>query len=79
MSNTTEIVTHMYGFIITHGHGGSDFGIIEATSEETARLRMEATMPDRSEDNWTIDIVNLSDLLYDQYGGVAYLTTESGY
>lgn len=69
----------MFGFVVEYASGGTDWGLIVASDEETARLQLENESFCATDVKITIDQPNLVDTLLAQYRGIAYFTTEPSY
>ena len=66
----------LFGFRIDYANGATDWGLIIASDQETARLELEGTTFAGYEVTITIDQPAFVDTLIEQYRGIAFFTTE---
>jgi hypothetical protein len=68
----------LFGFQVEYATGQSDFGLVIATSEETARLAVEQASFATIKHAVIKDQMRVVDLIHEQYRGLAYFTSEAG-
>lgn len=65
----------LFGYYVKYSNGGGDCAIVSAINQEAANCRVAEIAGD---DAVAADPVSVEELLYNQYDGAAFLTTERG-